>query len=438
MKLSKYTHLFNDKGQYFLFNAETVFFSEIDKELYTNLHDREFDRIPEAVMGKLKEKRVVIEDTETDLYFYNCKTNTLLKAYDTRTLTIVIAPTTGCNFECPYCFEPKKNPKTMTPEVENRIIEFINSKTHAENIAITWYGGEPLLAFDIIERLYDRIVAETGKKITAHGIITNGFLINNRIIDFFKRSGLKNIQISFDGIKKNHDQSRYLKDGHKPTFDRIVANMEKLARAIPELNIQARVNINRENVLDFAEIFKMFSDHDWCRKVNVYPGIIHEDSVDGATICSRCYTESNLPELYELIEQSGVPVNYLPKISNKGCILQSVEALIIGPEGELYKCWEDVSKPERIIGSIMEGNTGDYRLMMRYLHECGAFDEECKKCSVFPVCWGGCGYRRYRNLYNGAELELCSPLKNPELMKRVMLDFIRAGKPEAKKFVSMF
>ena len=114
------------------------------------------------------EKRIIVDDSSRDLYFLNSKTQSLRKSYDTRTLSLIIAPTTGCNFACPYCFEPKKNPKTMTREVEDRIIEYVRSRTLAENISLTWYGGEPLLAFDIIERLYDRIIAETEKKIISH------------------------------------------------------------------------------------------------------------------------------------------------------------------------------------------------------------------------------------------------------------------------------
>lgn len=411
MKLSIYTHLFDERGHYYLFNAETVFISEIDKELYTCLHDRNFGKIPMSTINVLKEKRILVDDEQRDIYYLNCKTKYYGKFYDSKSLSLVIAPTTGCNFSCPYCFEPKKNPKTMTEEVENGIIEFIKSKTRMEEISLTWYGGEPLLAFNRIEKLYDRILAETEKKIVFHSIITNGFLINDRTIDFFKRSGLNSIQISFDGTKDNHDQSRYLKDGHKPTFDTIVANMEKLARAMPELRINARINVNKENITDFTEMYKMFSDAEWCAKIHVYPGIIHEDSADGATMCSRCYTERELPELYELIEKSGIPVNYLPKISNKGCMMQYAESFIIGPEGELYKCWEDVSKPDRTVGSIMEPEKGDYGLLMRYMHDCGPFNEECRKRTVFPVCWGGCGVRRYRNRFNGAEFNLCTPLK---------------------------
>ena len=438
MKLSRYTHLFNDGEHYYMFNAETIFISEIDKDLFFCLHDRDFDRIPESTAARLMEKRIIVDDSSRDLYFLNSKTQSLRKSYDTRTLSLIIAPTTGCNFACPYCFEPKKNPKTMTREVEDRIIEYVRSRTLAENISLTWYGGEPLLAFDIIERLYDRIIAETEKKIISHGIITNGFLIDNLVISFFKISGLDNIQISFDGTKDRHDRSRFLKDGNRPTFDIIRANLEKLAADIPDLKIQARINVNRNNIGDFAEMFKLFSDPFRFKNVHVYPGIIREESADGVSMCGRCYSERDLPELYELIEKEGIPVNYLPRIPGKGCMAHSADAFIIGPEGELYKCWEDVSKPNRVVGSIMDGKRGDYGLMMRYMHDCDVFDDKCRKCRVFPICWGGCAYRRYRNMFEEGEFEICSPLRNPELLKRVMLDFIRSGRPESEKFVSMF
>ena len=78
-------------------------------------------------------------------------------AYREDLLNLIIVPTTACNFACPYCFEPKKSSKVMTVEVMDGIISFINSHTKAEDLYLTWYGGEPLLAFNIIRTLYNRI-----------------------------------------------------------------------------------------------------------------------------------------------------------------------------------------------------------------------------------------------------------------------------------------
>ena len=60
-----------------MFNAETIFISEIDKDLFFCLHDRDFDRIPESTAARLMEKRIIVDDSSRDLYFLNSKTQSL-------------------------------------------------------------------------------------------------------------------------------------------------------------------------------------------------------------------------------------------------------------------------------------------------------------------------------------------------------------------------
>lgn len=65
-------------------------------------------------------------------------------------LTFVIAPTLACNLNCVYCFENGyRNKKTMSEETLDEVISFIESKlkNQTKSIHITWFGGEPLLAY---------------------------------------------------------------------------------------------------------------------------------------------------------------------------------------------------------------------------------------------------------------------------------------------------
>ena len=98
------------------------------------------------------------------------------------------------------------------------------------------------------------------------------------MIAIFKEIGLDRIQISIDGIKENHDKTRFLKGIGTPTFDRIMANIEKLAESMPELDISLRVNINRNNRDDFVKIYDMFRNEERHRKIYPYPGLIREDA----------------------------------------------------------------------------------------------------------------------------------------------------------------
>ncbi len=50
------------------------------------------------------------------------------------------------------------------------------------------------------------------------------------------------------------------------------------------------------------------------------------------------------------------------------------------------------------------------------------FTDECRRCSVFPICDGNCGYYQYRNRFEGASYRMCSSLRNPENLKQALLE----------------
>lgn len=288
-----------------------------------------------------------------------------------------------------------------------------------------------------IERIYDRICEETEKKIIHQEIITNAYLINDEVIDFFRRSKMDKIQISIDGVEETHDRTRYTKAGHKPTFRTIERNIDRLTTALPELNVSLRINIHKDNYRDFAILYSHYFNEKRNDRLSIYPGIIRVDSPDRRSFCHYCYNNDDLIELYECLEREGVNIDFMPRIHQKGCMMQRADAFIIGPEGELYKCWDDVSKPEKVVGSIMNDRLYNYDLLMRYMHECSPFDEECRKCNVFPICSGGCSLLRYRNKFENGEFPVCTPLKNPLILKRVLLKHIKENHKEGRPVISM-
>ena len=88
---------------------------------------------------------------------------------------------------CPYCFE-KHRRKKMSKKVQNDILNFIERTirfTKVDKIYITWFGGEPLLAYDVIDSLSQRMIELANKwKIQySASIVTNGFLLTQKIVD---------------------------------------------------------------------------------------------------------------------------------------------------------------------------------------------------------------------------------------------------------------
>ena len=435
--LSPYTFLFKEKGKFYVFNSESLFFSRIDENLFCRLFNREFDSFDDEEVKQLKEKRLIIDAKNKDICFHHLFTRHLTSAYSDDTMALIIAPTTACNFACPYCFEPKKNPKKMTSEVISRLIDYINKQENIKHISLTWYGGEPLLVPDIIKDIFDRIITETDKDIVNQEIISNTYLVDDDVIELFRHCKIDRIQISMDGIEECHDKTRFLKSTKAPTFKVIEKNIEKIAKALPDVHLSIRVNINKENWSDFVVLYKKYHGEEWHKNIGLYPGIIREDNAEGCAFRHNCFINSDLVELHLELAKAGVNVNFFPGNRFKGCMLQRANAFIVGPEGELYKCWNDVSNPDKVIGSIMDNELHNYDLLMKYMQECRPIREECRNCMVFPICDGGCGYNQYRNKFENGEFELCSPYKNIEKLKKALLFSISENNNKGNKVLNI-
>ena len=180
MKLSLYTLLFERKGQFYLYNSESEFFSIISEDVYEKLHDGAFGEMQNEFIDILKVKKIIVDDDHIYDYYNSLKLNFLSSIGITDSLNLIIAPTTGCNFACPYCFEGEKKTKVMTSEIVAKLITFINGYTSVKKLNLTWYGGEPLMAFNKIKYIVDKIKKECNAQINSQTIITNAYLLSDK------------------------------------------------------------------------------------------------------------------------------------------------------------------------------------------------------------------------------------------------------------------
>lgn len=73
-----------------------------------------------------------------------------------KSLSFTIAPTLNCNFRCPYCYEDGKRYGSMSDQCVDQVIKHINGMAldnQADSLQIAWYGGEPLLAIETVEKI---------------------------------------------------------------------------------------------------------------------------------------------------------------------------------------------------------------------------------------------------------------------------------------------
>src|SRR5262245_26459110 len=70
-------------------------------------------------------------------------------------LHLILLPTEACNFRCVYCYESFAYGR-MEPWVVQGVKNLLSNRVaNLDQLKISWFGGEPLLALDIIESIHE-------------------------------------------------------------------------------------------------------------------------------------------------------------------------------------------------------------------------------------------------------------------------------------------
>jgi uncharacterized protein len=433
MLWSHYNKFFRSRNSAggFVYNALSNSLIELDQEHYNILEQFRSEQNEKPVVSDkeflrlLREKYVLVEpgEEEEQLWIQHYQRHKL--SFSDSVMTLAICPTSLCNFRCPYCFEnSQKNGKNMTEETGNRLVEWLGEQKNIRYLSVTWYGGEPLLAFDTICFLTEKL-RKTGIELSGFGLITNGYLLDDAKISRLNELGISSVQITLDGNRETHDKRRYLAGG-KPTFDRILENIAALMNSDYSGVCNVRVNVDKNNSGAYLELRQMLLQRFKGKKLFVYPGRVDTDAgntYDSVNCLSNCeWSDFNL-ELYG--QYSVIPDRkFYPEGFTDGlCTANRQNAFVVGPEGELYKCWDDVGKPEMVVGNIYAKETiTDNGLCARYSLGVDAYnDPQCRACEVLPICGGGCPHKRLlKKFYGGKDGNHCS------VYKERLIDYLEA------------
>ena len=401
--------MFQRNETYLLYNSISNSFASLTEEDYNLLSEcaakSDISAIDEELMEDLHKMKAV--DSNDDFEISKLRYANLARRFSNSHLSLTINPTLGCNFGCPYCFEgDHKTSPRMTDEVEDAIIEFIKRHKLAKALSVTWFGGEPLMEFQRIQTLTKKMLAlDLDYKAS---IITNGYLFNEERAKALDELKIGFVQITLDGTRATHDARRYLKGGG-PTFDRIIANIRLLAEYAPNTSVNIRVNLDEVNTDDFLNLYKYIQDMK-LNNVSVHPAFV-KDYGNCDNLC-ELDAQKQYAFIKDLYERHGIAFSsFYPSASRGECGIRNMNGVAIGPSGELYKCWNDVGKPEKVYGSITGGTTNE-ELLLEYLMDADPFDDpKCRKCILLPVCSGGCPYDRIQAKKNG-EGDTCPLMKN--------------------------
>ncbi|WP_051447538.1 radical SAM protein [Rhizobium leguminosarum] len=188
-----------------------------------------------------------------------------LKTISPKFLELILFPTEKCNFRCTYCYEDFKLGR-MSDEVITNIKSLISERlpllTH---LKLSWFGGEPLLAYDIVQDLtgYAHDLCLDQHKTFFADMTTNGFLLDTDRLRWLVNHNVRTFQISLDGLSDDHNKTRKLGNG-RGTFDRIWSNLDQASKTDIPFKFILRLHITKQNIDAIeevhAEIDRKFGD----------------------------------------------------------------------------------------------------------------------------------------------------------------------------------
>ncbi len=334
------------------------------------------------------------------------------------TFSMTINPTLNCNLRCWYCYEEHAAGMDMHPEVVDSIRKLIANKVKEpllKRLNIGFFGGEPLMKFrDVVLPIltYAKEQCRLFQKKLGVRFTTNGVLLTSKVITelaAFNEDFPVFLQITLDGNREVHDQTRHGKGGGK-TYDAIVGHIRHCLKAGMEVGL--RFNYTADNIDSFADVLREFEELPSCEKKRIRVDF-QQVWQDGGNREAPKKAEIQA----EWYKQCGLKTSSGKAITPIHCYADYENCVVINYTGDLYKCTARDFTPQLREGALMPDGTlkwnERYKKRMAIKHGISL----CHACRLFPICHGGCSQSKMENdgketcLYHYSEKEKTDILK---------------------------
>ena len=322
--------------------------------------------------------RFLVPEGTDELSFYRSVLS-LLKLHDQkkRIPTYIIMPTFGCNARCVYCYQEGQLRTSMTEETIDNTLRFILRNCNGKKTVLSWFGGEPLLREDVIDRICSGL-KEAG--IEYEGLmVTNGSLITPEIIGKMTMLwNVKQVQVSMDGVEQDYyTRKQYLH--YHDNYNSVIKAIDQMSDA--GISVQIRCNCDRDNIVRISLFLNDIAERIQHKEnISVYLIPLYQEM--RSEQCIELWTKilsfrkSILDAGFSCL--SGHVSNKLPSMR---CMADG-DGIVISPDGTLYCCEHTPSFAR--IGNVLNGII-DQNARKAFV---GAdkLPKTCENCVFLPDC----------------------------------------------------
>jgi len=159
--------------------------------------------------------------------------------------------TLRCNLQCAHCgssCSPEPLPGELTTAEIDDALAGIARRQDPKTIMLVASGGEPLVREDLLE-----VMGRAARRGYRWGMVTNGLLVNDEMVDRLARAGMRTVSVSVDGTEEHHDGVR-LREG---SYRKALRALEAL-QACPYFSIvEILTTLNRHNAGDLEHVLEL-------------------------------------------------------------------------------------------------------------------------------------------------------------------------------------
>lgn len=306
---------------------------------------------------------------------------------------LIVIVTKACNLACPYCYQgPTKGTARLSTEAAARIVRFAEERTfeRRRDLAVTFYGGEPLLALDRILTLAEtlRERAAVAARTFRFSLITNGTLLTREAVSAMRPLGLRSVLVTLDGPAAAHDCLRPQRGGGG-SFQRIVGNLREIWDLV---DLQINVNYSAESCAEcprlLDELLAAGLGPSRIGTVNFSP-ITRERRAPAFAGGCRSLSEPWIIEAAPLLRGEALRRGYrVDRVQPAVCMVDLEHELVVDCDGWLYKCPCFAGEEAYRVGRLESPVHGTEVYGHGRWH-----NEGCLACPYLPLCFGGCRHQ---------------------------------------------
>lgn len=278
-----------------------------------------------------------------------------------RFLHLVLMPTEQCNFRCTYCWEDFAL-GSMPPGVEQAVRALIERRLpRLEVLSIDWFGGEPLLAWPLVERLQSFIHSSAVQKSNLRfsaSMSTNASRLDRGRFERLLGLGVRRFQVTLDGDREAHDSTRR-RLGGGGSFDAIWRNLVAMREVAEDFEVTLRLHLMQDNGGSHRKLLELLAaefagDRRFPLLYKAVHG--HDRTVDASHILGRAEAASRVHRFFDEAEALGLETirNPLQKPGSlPGCPAAAVGSYVIRSNGDLMKCPVALRHENNKIGKLL-------------------------------------------------------------------------------------